>query len=545
MPLRPNMEPMELLDIIRRRKWTVLFSFLLILFGAMVYCVLVPDLYRSSTKILIIPPTVAEGMVQSTANLNARNRLAIIETNVLSRSRLMGVIGEMGISVLGFAGKSEDDMVDIMRDRIKLDVGGSEGNIFTFILSFEHGNPQVAQSGASRLASLFIDENVRNREAVTQGTAKFLESQLEETRIKLVQQEEKMKQYKLHFGGELPQQEQSNLNRLSRLQDQIKSNAEAMARLQDRKLFLEAQISNLESSIRTTESTDGSADQLLADLAVRRKKLEELNEKYTPLHPSLVQTRSEIARLEEKIKKLRQAPKKGDGASAARSTDPSQSPPLAETQKATWERGEVQRLRGQVATIDLEIVATKRENASTARTIEEIQRKVERLPQREQEMIALTRDYDNIRRSYAELLEKKLKANISENLEEKQKGERFQVLEPASLPNRPVKPDRLKVLALAFLVSLVIGAGGPIAFEVLDPRLRGSRDFKNFFDLPILASLPLIQDERYRRWIAVRRAAVVGGLVSISGAYAVFLLIHGKKVLSIFQSAASALGGKF
>jgi hypothetical protein len=101
------------------------------------------------------------------------------------------------------------------------------------------------------------------------------------------------------------------------------------------------------------------------------------------------------------------------------------------------------------------------------------------------------------------------------------------------------------VLALAFLVSLVIGAGGPIAFEVLDPRLRGSRDFKNFFDLPILASLPLIQDERYRRWIAVRRAAVVGGLVSISGAYAVFLLIHGKKVLSIFQSAASALGGKF
>jgi len=545
MPLRPNMEPSEFLDILRRRKWMILFSVLLILFGAMVYCVLVPDLYQSSTKILIIPPTVAEGMVQSTANVSARNRLAIIETNVLSRSRLMGVIRETGISILGFTGMSEDAMTDIMRGRINLDVGGSEGNILTFILSFEHVDPRVAQNVASRLASLFIDENVKNREALTQGTAKFLESQLEETRTKLVQQEEKMKKYKLQFGGELPQQEQSNLNRLSRLQDQIKSNSEAVARLQDRKVFMEAQISNLESGIRSADSADTSADQLLADLAMRRKKLEELNEKYTPLHPSLVQVRWEITQLEAKIAKLRRAEKKGDGGSAGRATDPSPSQAMPDTQRAGWERGEVQRLRGQVAAIDLEIVAMKRETASTARTIEEIQRKVERLPQREQEMISLSRDYENIRRSYSELLEKKLKANISENLEEKQKGERFQVLEPAELPTRPSKPNRLKVLALALMASLVIGAGGPIALEMLDPTLRGSRDFKNFFDLPILASLPIIQDDRYKRLVAVRRAAVIGGLVSITGAYMVFLLIHGKKVISILQSAASTVGGRF
>ena len=121
-------------------------------------------------------------------------------------------------------------------------------------------------------------------------------------------------------------------------------------------------------------------------------------------------------------------------------------------------------------------------------------------------------------------------------MEEKQKGEQFKVLEPADLPTRPSKPNRPKVLGLALLASMVIGAGGAFALEMLDPTLRGSGEFKNFFDMPILACLPVIQNDRLKRQIAVRRAAVVGGLVSILGAYLVFLVVHGQKVQSILQA---------
>ena len=538
MPLRPNMKPSEFLDILRRRKWLMVFSVLLIFFGATVYTVLAPDLYQSSMKLLLIPPTVSEGVVRTNVNLGTRERLTILQQEILSRARLLGMINEFGL--FRGSGDDEQEMVDKMRRRLTMSKNDLEANN-TFTLSFYHEDPNVAMTVASRLGSFFIEGNIKSREATGKETSTFLESRLQETRQRLEQQEDKIKRYKLQFGGELPQQEQSNLNRLQRLQEQIKNHSDSIARLQDRKVFMEAQISSMERNIQAAENQNpfdsvGSGSQvspgnLLAQLAMRRKKLEELSEKYTPLYPAVVQARWEVKQLEEKIANLRRSAKNTKGVS---------SPDLQQT---NWENTESQRLREQVAAIDLEIVALKRESANATHTIDQIQRKVERLPQREQEMISLSRDYDNIKKSYDELMAKKLNSLISQKLEEKEKGGQFKVLEPADLPTRPSKPNRLKVLGLALLASLVIGAGGPFALEMLDPTLRGSGEFKYFFDVPILAVLPVIQNDQLKRRIAVRRAAVVGGLVSILGAYLVFLVVHGQKVLSILQSFGLSIGG--
>jgi len=536
MPLRPNMKPGEYLEILRRRKWLIVFSVLLVFFGATVYTVLAPDLYQSSVKLLLIPPTVSEGVARSNVNIGSRERLTILQQEILSRARLLEVINELGL----FSGEDEEERVDKMRRRLTMSKNDLETNN-TFTLSFYHEEPKVAMTIASRLGSFFIEGEMKGREATGKETATFLDSRLEETRLRLEQQEDKIKRYKLQFGGELPQQEQANLNRLQRLQEQIKNNSDSIARLQDRKVFMESQISSIDRNIQAVENLNpfdsaGSSNQaspgkLLAELAMRRKKLEELSEKYTPLYPAVVQARWEVQQLEEKIANLRRSAKNAKGA------------PSPDLENTTWESAESQRLRGQVAVIDLEIVALKRESATMARTIDEIQRKVERLPQREQEMISLSRDYDNIKKSYEDLLAKKLDSQISLKLEEKQRGEQFKVLEPADLPTKPAKPNRLKVLGLALLVSLVIGAGSPFALEMLDPTLRGSGEFKYYFDVPILAVLPVIQNDQLKRRIAVRRAAVVGGLVSILGAYLVFLVVHGQKVQSILQSFGLSIGG--
>jgi polysaccharide chain length determinant protein (PEP-CTERM system associated) len=538
MPLRSDMKPSEILDILRRRKWLMVFSVLLIFFGATVYTVLAPDLYQSSIKLLLVPPTVSTGVVRSNVNLGSRERLTILQQEILSRARLLVVIKELGFSM--GSGVGEEDMLEKMRRRLTINKNDLDTKN-TFTLSFYHEDPKVALTVASRLGSLFIEENIKSREETGKETSTFLESRLKETRLQLEQQEDKIKRYKLEFGGELPQQEQSNLNRLQRLQEQIKNNSDSIARLADRKVFLEAQISNLERNTRMAGNLNpfesaGSANQaspgdLYAELAMRRKKLEELSEKYTPLYPAVVQARWEVQRLEEKIANMRRSEKNTKGV------------PPPDYQKMNWESAEAQRIRQQVAAIDLEIVALKRESTNTVRTIDQIQSKVERLPQREQEMISLTRDYDNIKESYEKLLAKMLDSQISQKLEEKQGGEQFIVIEPANLPTRPSKPNRLKVLGLALLVSLVIGAGSPFALEMLDPTLRGSEEFKCFFDVPILAVLPVIQNDQLKRRIAVRRAAVVGGLVSILGAYLVFLVVHGQKVRSILQSFGLSIGG--
>lgn len=558
MPLRPNMEPGEYLDILRRRKWLIVFSFLIILFAAQVYCVLIPDQYKSMTTILILPPAVAEGMVRTTVNVNTRDRIQAIEHDLLSRTPLLGVINAIGISRFGFTGMPEEAMLGKMRSRIELTIERNpdrnpERPVNTFILSFLHENPKVAQDVASSLSSLFIGENIKLREAVVQETSRFLDEQLKETRVQLEKQEERIKQYKLRFGGELPQQEQSNLNRLQRLQDQIKNNSDAIARLQDRKAFMETQVGTLarNSMQGDPNSVDpaGSGDQavpvgLLSELALRRKKLDEASRKFTPLHPSVIQARWEVEQVEAMIARVQEEARKAKAGSKGGAGKPASTLPHSGLLQVSPEMAEVQRLRSQITQTNLEITALRRESAIASRTIDEIQRKVERLPQREQELVSLTRDYENIKKSYDDLLSKKLKANISESLEEGQKGERFQVVEPADLPARPSKPDRLKAIAFALLASLVIGVGGSFALEVLDPTLRGSREFKAFFDIPILACLPVIQDDQLKRRGAVRRAAVLGGLVSIMGAYMAFLAIYGGKILSILQTIGSTIGGK-
>lgn len=558
MPLHPNMEPADFLEILRRRKWLIVFSFLLLFFAALVYCVLIPDQYQSQTKILIIPPAVAEGMVRSTVNIGTRDRLSAISQDVLSRPRLLGVIHEIGIPKLGFEGVSEDDILRKMRQRIIMEIDrntdrNADRDVNTFVLAFLHEDPKVAQEVAASLSSLFIGENIKLREAVTQETSNFLETQLEETRKRLEQQEEKVKGYKLRFGGELPQQEQVNLNRLQRLQDQIKNNSDSIARLQDRKVFMESQVDALMRNAREGDANSLGAgdpgdpmvpDSLLADLAMRKKKLEEVSRKYTPLHPSVVQARWEVEQLEARIATVRLEAQKALASGAGGTPPPSTAKTGSGAAQVAPEAREMQRLKAQISQADLEITALKRENTNASRMIDEIQRKVERLPQREQELVSLTRDYENIKKSYNELLDKKLKANISRDLEENQKAERFQVVEPADLPNRPAKPDRLKAIGIALLASLVIGVGGAFGLELMDPTLRGSKEFRNFFDIPILASLPIIQDEEYKRRVAFRSAAIKGGLVSIMGAYVVFLVIYGGKLMMIVQSIVTSFGGK-
>ena len=548
MPLRPNMEPGEFLDILRRRKWVILLSVLLIHIGSVVYCVVAPDLYQSTMKLLVIPPAVSEGMVRSTANIEYKDRLKMLQQDILSGPRLLEVINEMGLFKEESRKMSSNAMVSQVRKRIDMEDEGKN----SFILFFQHENPEVAMRVTSRLGSFFVEENIRSREATAQETSKFLADEVQETRKRLEVQEEKLKQYKLQFGGELPQQEQANLNRLQRLQDQIKNNSDAIARLADRKVFLEAQISNIERNAPGTGGQDswhtvGSGDKaslpsLLSELAARKKKLEELSMKYTPLYPAVTQARWEVEQLEARIATMRQAAKKAGEESARGASAPSTSKQAPDIEMTGVDAGEIGRLRGQVASIDLEIVALKRESANSAHTIDQIQRKVERLPQREQEMIALSRDYDNIKRSYEELLKKKLDSEVSQKLEEKQKGEQFQVLEPANLPTRPFKPNRPLVLGLALLASFVIGVGGAFAFEMMDPTLRGTKEFRNYFDMPVLACLPLIQDDSQSRRITVRRAAVLGGLISMLGVYLVFLAVNGGKVKSILQSIGQSIG---
>jgi polysaccharide chain length determinant protein (PEP-CTERM system associated) len=545
------MQPQEFLEIFLRRKWLIVFSILLILFGASVYCVVTPERFKSSTTILVVPQRVPENYVKSTISIKIEDRVGTIKQQVMSRTRLVAVMEELGLFTEDRKKKPVEEVVNEMRKRINIEVRHTDA----FTLSFVHENRQAAMLTTSRLASFFIDENLKNREQQAVGTADFLDSQLQETKKKLEEQEERVKKYKSAFMGELPQQLQANLALMSRLQDQMKANSDAIRTAQDRKMSTESQIGTLESQASSIEtqaraasgstetataepvSPSDPAAPYLRELNAKRAQLANLSTKYTDQYPEIRRLKEEVARLEKQVDDARGNPvptRAAAGEPRARHPAPlatNTASPLAR------EKEEIRRLRTALKVFELEVQSLNNESGEIRKRIASVESRVERSPKREQEMISLTRDYDNLKRSYDELLKKKLDADVAQNLEKRQKGEQFQILDPANLPEEPFIPDRPKVFGIAVLAALLIGFGGAIGLEMIDPSVRGAKEFCLFSEIPILASIPSIHDKAYAQKVGRRRAAVFGSLITFTMAVTVFLLVYGEKLRNILQGA--------
>jgi len=144
----------------------------------------------------------------------------------------------------------------------------------------------------------------------------------------------------------------------------------------------------------------------------------------------------------------------------------------------------------QLQAIDAEISALRGKQNRTTVLIKDYENKVEMTFANEQLMLDLTRDYEMSRQNYQALLQKRLNARVSENLEKRQKAEQFRIIDPAKVPEKPFKPDRVKIVLLGSLLSL--GAGGGLIFlrEFLKPSYRRLEDLQETVHLPVLATIP-------------------------------------------------------
>jgi polysaccharide chain length determinant protein (PEP-CTERM system associated) len=550
------METSDYLEILRRRKWYIVFSIVLVLFGASVYCVVAPEKYKSSTTILVIAQRVPEEYVRSTISTRVDERLFTIRQQVMSRTRLLAVMEELGLYKEERKKLPAEEVVEMMRKSINIEVASAtergrrrDSTEDAFTLTVVHGNPQMAMLTASRLASYFIDENLKSREQQAAGTSEFLQSQLQETKVRLEAQEEKVKQYKLKYMGELPQQLQANLQILSRLQDQLKMNSDATRRASDQKVFLEAQIGlfRAQSSALKAQVPGSSGSEapvasndmavLIADeIAEKKSQMAALSSKYTEQYPEMRRLKGEITQLE---KELAEANRKegGAGTSAGRRTVSRGA--ISGQIPGARERDENFRIRAQYTAINSEIASLRKERAGIEKAIAGLEGRVEKSPRREQEMVSLTRDYENLKLSYDDLLKKKLDAEVSQNLEKRQKGEQFQILDPADLPQEPFTPDRPRVFGIAFAAAMLIGFGGAIGFEMINPTLRGKRDFQHFFQVPVLASIPIIRDTEYEAQKSRQVTIVYSGLVSLGALVTLFLAVFGQKIRNLLLGVFS------
>ncbi len=254
---------MEYIEILRRRIWYIIIPFILIVAGASAYAFLAPRQYKASTLVLVSPQKIPEAFVQATVTSRVEERLQSIAQEVLSRTRLEQIIGELKLYEKERKTLSREEVVALMQRDIKIELPTKRDEKGYFTIAYIGRDPNVVTTVANRLASQFIEENLKIRELQAVGTTEFLGTELASAKAKLDELETAVTQYKRRFMGELPEQRESNIKILEQLQNQLQRTGETIRAAQDRKLFLQKQITDMELSMNM--NVPGSVTQARED----------------------------------------------------------------------------------------------------------------------------------------------------------------------------------------------------------------------------------------------------------------------------------------
>lgn len=482
----------EYWHMILRRKWQVVAAFCACVIGAGVLCVVLPESYRSQTLILVEGQKIPENYVKAIIGPTIEERLNTLQQQVMSRTVLMKMIEEFGLYPDVVRTNGVDSVVERLRRDVRVTTGmrSQRGGIDTFTISFAHENPITAMNVTAKLASHFIEENLKVREQLVEGASEFLEQELALAKDRLEAQERALSHYKTKYMGELPEQVQANISALDRLQAQHSAATEALQKSTDRLTLIEKMIKEYESPGMSAPGTvQGPGGAVVVDPQVLRlseleKNLATLSAEYKDTYPDVVALKQEIRELKAQLKVKRE--KVEDKDESKRTSDSSK-----EMKPVDLYLRELVRQRDEAR---LEITSLRERLARTRTEMKEYEARVEKAPTREQELEILVRDYNNLKENYRTLLDKKLNARLAENLEKRQKGEQFRIVDPANLPQKPETPDRFKIMLIGIVLGCGLGVGSVVALESFKPVFRRSEDVESLLQFRVLASIPNFGD---------------------------------------------------
>jgi polysaccharide chain length determinant protein (PEP-CTERM system associated) len=467
---------------ILRRHWALI-TVLTLVGGPLAYGVsrFLPNRYTSQTLVLIEQPTVPTDFVKPVITTEINARLASMQEEILSRTRLEPIIHQFGLYPGDVNHVPVEELVQRLQKSVQVTpvqpMAETQSQAlpgFHIIVTLD--NPKTAQEVCAAVTSMFIEENLRLRQQRSEDTTQFLAQQLVDAKAKLDAQDARLAEFKSRYIGSLPDEEQGNLNLLTGLTSQLDAATQALARAQQDKSFAESMLGQQVAAWQAAQ-TGSNPETMDAQLAALQTQLANLEARYTDDYPDVVKTKSEIAALQKKIADNDNAPKAGSGKSPKTASEPAQ----------------IAQLRAQVHTTDQVIAEKTKEQEKIQQAIKVYQDRVQSSPAVEQQYKELTRDYQTALDFYNDLLKKRDQSAMAADLERHQEGENFSILDPANLPDKPSFPNRPMFALGGFAGGLALGMAIAFFLESRDSSFRTERDVETALRLPVLAMVPAVE----------------------------------------------------
>ena len=479
--IQREINPKYVSEVLRRR-WLII-SLLAILgsSGGYLACQLLPKRFTSQTLVLVQQPTVSADLVRPVVSDNTNQRLAAMQQQILSRSRLEPVIRHLGLYGAEIDRVPTDILVERLRQAITITpvqpmAETRAQHLPGFTISVVFDEPHLAQQICAKITSMFLEENVQSRQDQAEQTTEFLASQLEDAKAKLDAQDARLAAFKRQYLGSLPDNEQMNLNILTGLSSQLDAVTQALTRAQQDKSFTESLLAQQLAAWQATQSGQ-NPETYEQQLTTLQNQLVALQSKYTDDYPDVIKAKNDIKALRQKI------------AEADREKKTSTS---AKSGTSTIEPPQIQQLRAQIHQYEQVIQDRSSQQEDIQNQIKVYQARVQSTPAVEQEYKELTRDYQTALDFYNDLLKKRDQSAMATDLERRQQGEQFQVLDPANLPDQPSFPQPRRFLGGGFAGGLGLGLALTLLLEIQDTSLKSERDVEVNLHLPVLAMIPVI-----------------------------------------------------
>jgi succinoglycan biosynthesis transport protein ExoP len=486
----------DLLAAARRRKWWVILTAMAATITACVVAWRLPNIYRSETVILVDPQKVPDAYVTSTVSSTVLDRLPMIRQEVMSPTRLKRLVDSLGLYPELRSRKEGEQIIQTMQKAINIEVvdAGAQ-RLSAFRIAFHSKDAKEASTVANQLAGLVIEENLKSREQQFSGTEQFLESELQDTKRELERKEADLQRIKTQNVLDLPESKQYHVEALNNLRNQLRASQDKVDRTQQEKVYLQSLLASTSPVVDLDADTNGPVGSpMQSQIQKTEARLSELRSRYGQNHPDV---RREQARLND--------------LKAKAATEASNEPVAVEQPKSTTHRGPRNPVvEAQLEKLQQDIDEQEKLQAGLQEQINSHSSKLERGPVFEQQMAGLMRDYDTLRTHYDRLLDKKLSAEMASQLESRQQGERFVILDSAPIPQRPFGPNRLLISLAGLMGGLLGGVVLAMVAEMADESVRNEREASELLGKGMLAGIPsLLTTEHVRQ----RRLRLAGALV--------------------------------
>jgi protein tyrosine kinase modulator len=517
--------PEDLLAMLRRRFWLLIVPFAIVSALTAAVARKLPDRYRSEAVIIMVPQQISDSYVRPATVSRLEDQLQAIANQILSRTQLEKTIEKFNLYPdERQTGIILEDLVENMRNKDIQVKQVAKANAFS--VAYMGPSRTTVQKVTEHLAGAFIQAQFSDQQGRAESATQFLQATVEDARRKLIDSEQKLEAYRRHFSGQLPEQVDANIQKLTNTMQRVSSIDQTINADRNQRLLLEQRLKDLEDDASKAAAADTAAGAVVQapgvvtggsfaqQLAVAQNQVTALKATgKTDLHP-------EVKAWNRMIESVM---KQAEAEALERPLSTSDGRPAVPPAELARQK-QVQDVKSRIEELDRQIAANQVEGNRLMGSVNDLTKRIDAAPTRQSEMTELMRDYTTLQQSYAKLRASREDQSIAANLQSRQIGEQYRLLDPARVPQRPFSPDRTAINIGGMVAGLALGVGLILLIEYRDSSFKTDDEVTRLLSLPVLAVVPQMEsDEEGRR--ARRRRWIVGlGLGStVTGCFAVLI----------------------